>query len=295
MKNDNEYEADGKRYIVEIRRCEPVARIRDIFTLNCRIHQRGEKEYLYIAGKGRIKYRKQILWLTEKSLHTVEDAVSRFSLIISDRLSPESDCLRVPFDSLGVNLYCREEDDLGYSVLYEDKKADRYLFREYIDIEEMPDAFGRFGFFGRPDAPEELPRPTAANYRSHPLYLAAREKGDVYLQWRMDRIYAGESNLDGEIINREREKGNPGPAVIVKADDRCDRDYYLSKPDPKTVRLLRKSGYRFLHKPYMARGAGHFTGSRITVNPHAMSAVDAAPSDGVPLMEWEEFFRLFGR
>ncbi len=62
-----------------------------------------------------------------------------------------------------------------------------------------------------------------------------------------------------------------------------NQNYYI-KTSTVNIRLLRRSGYKILHRPYFAMK--NSTHDAVTINPHKKECVDAAPisADAIFLM-----------
>lgn len=282
MPNKNEYIADGKTWLVKIKYCCVIKKCGTRYTLTCRIHQRGLNDYTYEPAEECLVKGKIRLFLTGNSFSTVRRAVDGFEEQLKRAFSEDGDYYSVPFPDVGINLHYRQTGEDLFAAFYEITETNSIIavserpLRELLTSLPLSIFDDRFGKQAHPDQWED--------YREHPLYRAAEKNGDTAMTMLFD-LYFGEKKEAAKALSRKYRK-----RLILKADKEYDKYYYLSMKDVQ-IDILLKSGYRYLHRPYFAMQ--NSTHEMISVNPHQMDAVDAAPVNAVPI-SWQEFMDRFG-
>ena len=269
-------------------RCRCREKIGEVYQVECKAQQRGEKTYAYQKGTEHLEYgwKGKKFSLSREALGTVLKAVTAFNANLEAALETYA---KIDLSEFGLNLYYRRISDELFNVLWESETQDgkRYRFKEAIPLSDVIreirfTELGRGGDFR--DRVERLFCSTKETIEENPLYCFAVETGDAILR---DRLLIYYRIADEAVCKRVSD--NIGARILPSLPKEYDKTYSV---EARTIdyELLERSGYRILHRPYFAmQGSTH---NACTLNPYTKEGVDAAKVD-LPMITFEEYLKLF--
>lgn len=294
MKNTNEYEIGDRFYIAEIARCSVRAKQGEQYTLRCEIKQRGEKEYFYENGGEYIWHAghgRKTLWLAESAKSAALSAVKQFERELLQLHAPDSRYVCVPLETCGMRLYYLRKNAVFCDVWYEEPQKDRFSFFPNADMRQM---LAEIPVDLRDPAAGALTSPGETDYKSHPLYIIAKQNGDQTLCKQMELFFGQSDDKDAarmlsRVYRAEGLLKHGNARLLERPEKDFDREYYLRASDIPTA-FMELSGYRLAHRPYFAMK--NSTHAICTVNPFRKTLVDAGPI-GATLTTWDDFYNAF--
>ena len=293
MKNPNEYRIGDRLYIEKIKSC--TEKRGDDYLLCCRIHQRGDKYYLYEPGAGRLRTvltGEKYLYLSEAAQQTVDHTVRQFDEETSKEVL--NYYVKVEIYEGKVILWYRRLSRSRFAAVLTYPDDEGILCKQYFPVTSLESLIRELSYglsapwrklFPEGTCPiEELHNGTPEGVERNPLYISAGASGDVLMQKQLKIVYRVASPEDCAWLT---EKG--GKPVLPALPETYDRDFFVRTASIDFA-LLRRSGYQLLHRPYFGmRGSTH---EACSLNPHTKSGVDAAP-DEAETISFEEYLELF--
>ena len=291
-KNPNEYNLDGKRYIEKIKKCSCEEIKNGRYMLWCNIHQRGSYYYEYIPGELYIYTwgnEKRRLYLSKDAIDTVEKAVEGYEQELRD--IEKWNAVTVHYEDKNVLIryhqVCGDKFEyyLDHSTeqnrnekIYRLADSLHYLLYDIADILTEGKSCKPY------ELSEKVAQSTKKTIEENPVYKGAKNQGDD-LFMNLLKLHFGITSRE-ENIALEKVFGK---RILPNLSKSFDKVYII---DSKTLdySLLDRSGYRMIHCPtFSMAGKTH---EKISVNPHAKSAVDAAKVDELAI-SFSEFLKLF--
>lgn len=295
MKNPNEYRIGDRLYIEKIKSCRCTEKRGDDYLLCCRIHQRGDKYYLYELGAGRLRTvltGEKYLYLSEAAQQTVDQTVRQFDEETSKEVL--NYYVKVEIYEGKVILWYRRLSRSRFAAVLTYPDDEGILCKQYFPVTSLESLIRELSYglsapwrklFPEGTCPiEELHHGTPEGVEKNPLYLSAGASGDVLMQKQLKIVYRVASPEDCAWLS---EKG--GKPVLPALPESHDKRYYV-RTDTIDFDALHRSGYQLLHRPYFAmKGSTH---EAYSLNPHTKYGVDAAP-DGAEIISFDEYLELF--
>ena len=271
-------------------RCRCREKIGEVYQVECKAQQRGEKTYAYRKGTEHLEYgwKGKRFALSREALGTVLKEVKAFDAHLEAALETYA---KIDLSEFGLTLYYRRISDELFNILWESETQDgkRYRFKEAIPLSDVIREI-QFTELGRGadfrDRVERLFCSTKDTIDENPLYISAIETGDMILQ---DRLLIYYRIADKEACKRISDI--TGSRILPSLPKEYDKTYSV---EARTIDydLLERSGYLIQHRPYFAmQGSTH---AAYELNPHAKGGVDAAKVD-LPMITFEEYLKLFDR
>lgn len=288
-KNPNEYRIDGKLYIKTIKHCKCILKEGDTYTVECRIKQRGNKQYSYQRDGGRIRkdiYGKEF-WLSPDAEETISKAVEAFDAFVD---GAENDFSGIRCEEAGLSIFYRRVHR-NYDFVIRYKNAEREILTTEIYYDAKIDDILRHLQYScnirEPECSELLRNPTKETIYRHPLIIAAQKYNDTKLEIAVKLHYHLDTAGDCSWLAKKL-----GLRVLPPLPEEFDKEYVIDA-DTMTDRsfaLLQRSGYCIVHRPYFAMyGSTH---GKYTLNPHTKHGVDAAKADAESIA-FCDFLELF--
>lgn len=285
MHKENEYKADGRLYVKKMKACRTRSVSGDTYTLECRIHQRGEQRYIFERGTDflvldqRRAADKKIFYLSEDALNPVNAAVEEADELISAIKTPGSGFTRADFADMKTALYYKTAKPFRYIAVYEDYGKIPVTIRiaGETGLRDMLRGLST-GFLI--NMPAYYYHPGEKQLAEHPLYAAAKLAGDKLLSAELEQHFGNASKETRDFLSSVS-----GISVLPRADASLDKDIYITKESVRTD-ILEASGYNFLHQPNFSMFG--YTRHAVTVNPHGRYVHDCAPRDA-QRVSWSEF------
>lgn len=103
------------------------------------------------------------------------------------------------------------------------------------------------------------------------------------------KLLSKTEEIQSETKNRKKSSYFLKPKILPQLSKEYDKYYVV---DASTVKcaILRRSGYKILHRPYFAMK--NSTHEKWQLNPHTKTGIDAAQNDAKAI-PFKEFLRLF--
>lgn len=287
MKNENEYREGERLYVREIKRCTCREKKDDTYTLRCKIHQRGEKNYFYRPGAAYLeRLGGKKLWLSEAAAATVLQTVTQFDNQLTALRREE---YRFPIVEDSFTLYLKQNEENIFDALVQSTKDGKESFCLFCCwgitdvIGQVLHAAFRCDMYDHPQL-TVLRRSTEETIGENPFYAHALETGDEQTARQLRLYYNIATAQDCEALSQAL-----GVRILPKLSEAYDKNYVV---EASTVDrpLLKNSGYSLLHRPNMAMKGS--TRRNWTLNPHTRCGVDAARADA-PAIPFCEFLALF--
>ena len=295
MKNPNEYRISDRLYIEKIKSCSCTEKRGDDYLLCCRIHQRGDKYYLYEPGAGRLRTvltGEKYLYLSEAAQQTVDQTVRKFDEETSKEVL--NYYVKVEIYEGKVILWYRRLSRSRFAAMLTYPDDEGILCKQYFPVTSLESLIRELSYglsapwrklFPEGTCPiEELHHGTPEGVEKNPLYLSAGASGDVLMQKQLKIVYRVASPEDCAWLTEKT-----GKPVLPSLPEAYDRKYYV-RTDSIDFDALHRSGYQLLHRPYFAmKGSTH---EAYSLNPHTKYGVDAAP-DEAEIISFDEYLELF--
>ena len=290
-KNPNEYNLNGKRYIEKIRRCAVKKQFGENFCLYCKIHQRGEHQYVYTPGTDFIAgyiNDKKTLCLSDEALKSVTAAVREYKEKVADAKRWKS--VKFSVEGIGFSVYYRQKsDDFIYFLEYADNGRTENLFykdeclgnlhRLLYDLQRFLPGKKEGHIFS-----EKYNVTTSSDITENPIYAAALEQKDELFAALLRRYYGIADENECSFLSKLL-----GYRILPTLSENSDRNYIVTRRDVD-YKLLIHSGYTVLHTPNF--GMNGQTRDKITLNPHRKTGYDSAAADAAAIT-FREFLSLF--
>ena len=295
MKNPNEYRIGDRLYVEKIKSCSCTEKRGDDYLLCCRIHQRGDKYYLYEPGAGRLRTvltGEKYLYLSEAAQQTVDQTVRQFDEETSKEVL--NYYVKVDIYEGKVTLWYRRLSRSHFAAVLTYPNDEGVLCKQYFPVTSLESLIRELSYglsapwrklFPEGTCPiEELHHGTPEGVEKNPLYLSAGASGDVLMQKQLKIVYRVASPEDCAWLSKKT-----GKPVLPSLPEAYDRKYYV-RTDSIDFDALHRSGYQLLHRPYFAmKGSTH---EAYSLNPHTKYGVDAAP-DEAEIISFDEYLELF--
>ena len=295
MKNPNEYRIGDRLYVEKIKSCSCTEKRGDDYLLCCRIHQRGDKYYLYEPGAGRLRTvltGEKYLYLSEAAQQTVDQTVRKFDEETSKEVL--NYYVKVEIYEGKVILWYRRLSRSRFAAMLTYPDDEGILCKQYFPVTSLESLIRELSYglsapwrklFPEGTCPiEELHHGTPEGVEKNPLYLSAGASGDVLMQKQLKIVYRVASPEDCAWLTEKT-----GKPVLPSLPEAYDRKYYV-RTDSIDFDALHRSGYQLLHRPYFAmKGSTH---EAYSLNPHTKYGVDAAP-DEAEIISFDEYLELF--
>lgn len=281
MKNENEYRENDRLYIRAIRKCICKEKKNDgEYILTCRIHERGEHEYIYTEGEPCLKRESKTFWLSDgagapgkSALETAKEAAMLFEEKSSDL---RKEAVRVVIIENVYTLFYRRVSrgifDLLFEIRVEDRETTVLLCG--LNTEKMIEEISWQAFLkGLHEDPltEIIRQSTEETIDRNPLYVKAQETGDDLLCMQMKLYYRIANEKECSWLEKML-----GKRILPRLSEEYDRSFVVDS-DTIDLRILHDSGYTILHRPYFAMmGSTH---TKWQLDPHTKSGVDAAKTE----------------
>ena len=294
MKNPNEYRIGDRLYVEKIKSCSCTEKRGDDYLLCCRIHQRGDKYYLYEPGAGRLRTvltGEKYLYLSEAAQQTVDQTVRQFDEETSKEVL--NYYVKVEIYEGKVILWYRRLSRSRFAAVLTYPDDEGILCKQYFPVTGLESLIRELSYglsapwrtlFPEGTCPiEELHHGTPEGVEKNPLYLSAGASGDVLMQKQLKIVYRVASPEDCAWLTEKT-----GKPVLPSLPDAYDRKYYV-RTDSIDFDALHRSD-QLLHRPYFAmKGSTH---EAYSLNPHTKYGVDAAP-DEAEIISFDEYLELF--
>ncbi len=288
--NNNEFVNGEKRFVKVIRKCRCSEKIDDVYVLECKIQQRGEKQYCYIPGSHYISlvsctHEGGRLWLTDQSESQADLAVTDFESVLekADAHGWGYSSNNSPDETFA--LFYEPASDFLYNCLIKYKDAENHIRCKYMCSMNIGDIIHNAAWQQGENAMRELLfNTTTDNIAENPFYIAAVNSNDITLQNQIKLYYRIADYNECMYISEIT-----GKNILPPLPEEYDKDFYV---DSKTVssELLRNSGYSIGHRPCMAmRGDATYTKWRL--NPHTKIGGDTAPKDAEAI-SFDEYVKM---
>lgn len=295
MKNPNEYRIGDRLYIEKIKSCSCTEKRGNDYFLWCRIHQRGDKYYLYEPGAGRLRTAltgEKYLYLSETAQQTVDHTVRQFDEEISKEVL--NYYMKVEIYEGKVTVWYRRLSRSRFAAVLTYPNEEGALCKKIFPVTSLESLIHELSYvratFWRKLFPEgtcpieELHNGTPEGVERNPLYLSAGASGDVLMQKQLKIVYRVASPEDCAWVTEKI-----GKPVLPSLPEAYDREYYI-RTDSIDFDTLHRSGYQLLHRPYFAMNGS--THKAYTLNPNTKYGVDAAP-DEAEIISFDEYLELF--
>lgn len=292
MKNPNEYRIGDRLYVEKIKSCSCTEKRGNDYLLCCRIHQRGDKYYLYEPGAGRLRTAltgEKYLYLSETAQQIVDHTVRQFDEEISKEVL--NYYVKVEKYDGKVAVWYRRLSRSHFAAVLTYPNDEGVPCKEYFPVTGLESLIRKLSFgcwrklFPEGACPiEELHHGTREGVEKNPLYLSAGASGDVLMQKQLKIVYRVASPEDCAWLTEKT-----GKLVLPSLPEAYNRKYYV-RTDSIDFNTLHRSGYQLLHRPYFAMNGS--THKAYTLNPHTKYGVDAAP-DEAEIISFDEYLELF--
>lgn len=248
---------EGKIFIKDFYKCICKENTENGYILKCKIKERGFHEYEYIPSEGVLtKYPgSQSFTLGKKAKRKIDKAVEKMTDAI-DKLAGVFDAIETDKKESYV-YYARK--GFVYDCIIDCIKDEtrRLIFIKQKRLIDVLRAIPELSYYSGKKCDEK-------ELEKNPLFVAAKNKSDMRLKKRLKKIY-------GIKIVKKRNFSNK--RILPKLGEDYDKDYIVDS-DTIDLRLLYRSGYTILHRPYFAMKDS--THALWRLNPHQMNSVDAA-------------------
>ena len=293
MKNENEYRENDRLYIRAIRKCICKEKSNGKYLLTCKIHERGEHEYVYTEGEPCLKRDRKMFWLADEAgvfgksaLETAREAAALFDEKASE-VRKEAEKVRI-IENV-YDLYYRRSPRGTFDLLLEFTGEDgesSVLFCGLSAEEMIREATWQAFLKSLNEDPTVriLDQSTEETIHQNPLYRKAQETGDDLLMRQMKLYYRIATEKECSWLGKVL-----GKRILPGLPEEYDRNYVVDS-DTVDCRLLDDSGYTILHRPYFAMmGSTH---EKWQLNPHTKGGVDAAKTDEKSI-SFNDYLALF--
>lgn len=289
QKNPNEYNLNGKRYIEKIRRCVVKKRFEENFCLYCKIHQRGEHQYVYTPGTDFIAgylNEKKTLCLSDEALKSVTAAVREYNEKVADAKRWKS--VKFSVEGLGFSVYYKQKNDdfIYFFEFVNNGKTENAFYEDFRPLHWLLCDLQRF-LPGKREGhifSEKYNVTTSSDTTENPIYAASLEQKDELFAALLRRYYGiadeKECSFLADLL---------GYRILPPLSEKSDRNYIVLRRDVD-YKLLIHSGYTVLHTPNF--GMQRETRDKITLNPHRKTGYDSAAADAEAIT-FREFLSLF--
>ena len=293
MKNENEYRENDRLYIRAIKKCICKEKKDGTYLLTCKIHQRGEHEYLYTEGETCLKKGSKVFWLSEESgvfgKSALETAKAAAALFDEKASEIRKEAVKVTLIENVFFMYYRSNSKGLFDILLDFKAedGDSVVISCSLSIEEMIKEISWQAFLrrlGSDPVIEIIKQSTEENIGANPLYKKALETGNDLLCRQMKLYYRIATEKECSWLERML-----GKRILPSLSEDYNRNYVVDS-DTINLRLLDDSGYTVLHRPYFAMmGSTH---EKWQLNPHTKGGVDAAKTEEESI-SFSDYLKLF--
>ena len=281
MKNKNEILENDKFYIKQIWSCNCKAKIGDVYYLTCKIHQRGEHEYLYRSDDDFIekRYSGKRLWLREGAKRTIDVSIRIFGTIVGTITS-----FSPPVDDFTV--YYLQNYHGKYAFVIEYRDDDQNHHTEYYRDHTVSECINAVIMSVQSEKLQELlQRATDSKISENPFYKAAQREKDKKFMKEVKLYYRIATPKECSWLAKKL-----GVKILPPLSEKFDK-YYVVDADTISQKILRNSGYTIRHRPYF--NMKDSTHSKWQLNPHTKIGVDAAKNDdgSISFLEYLELIK----
>ena len=293
-KNQNEYILEGNRVVEKIRTCECLDRHENDYILECRIHQRGRHEYRYSLGNRFISKcfnNNRVFFLSDEAQDTVMAAIARYQKKIEETKNWRG--VTVPCGDSAVDIrYHPKHGGVDYFLAYNVREKRKETFYESLDaihwlLCDLANLLHRNSETAELEKQCIAMQSSAETIGQNPVYAAAIKQGDEMFS-KLLKLHYGIADLQEQTSLSDC----LGWRILPALPEFYNRDYYV-KADTigaDDYLLLKRSGYKILHRPYFGmKGSTH---SMFTLNPNKKVGIDAAPIGEVSV-SFQEYLTLF--
>lgn len=290
-KNKNVYKVDGRFYVKEIKRCICDRKYDGLYVLDCRIKERGEKEYSCGDDPKCIQrfLETKDLWLSDQARDQVNNAITRFNRNYEEAMG--GSFTKVPIEGCQVTFYYRHLGKDKFDVLLDFERAESIIGNarliQIFKESTLRDMFQvlNWQISGDEKMKNLLLCSTEKTIEKNPIYISAIEKNNKVMQRLIKLYYQIADDEDCRELSKDVFDTNILPPLTAEHDKA-----YCVESETISVELLKKSGYLVFHRPYFAmKGSTH---SKWQLNPHTKSGVDAGPVNE-DAITFEEYLKLF--
>ncbi len=288
--NSNEFVSGEKRFIKELRSCQCQEKIDDDYVLECRIIQRGKKEYYYTPGSHYISADScpkgcRRLWLTDRSESQADLAVNGIESVIEKANADGWDYFSDNSADGVFALFYESISSFLYNCLLKYTDEGSHIHYKYIRSMTIGDIIHDAAWQQGETAISKLLQDTSAdNITENPFYIAAADIGDMTLQCQIKLHYRIADYDECMYLSKIT-----GEKILPPLPEEYDKMFYI---DGSTVssKLLYNSGYSIWHRPCM--GMGHeATYTKWRLNPHTKIGGDTAPRDAETI-SFDEYVKM---
>ena len=281
MKNKNEIFGNDKLFIKQIWSCKCKAKIGDVYYVTCKIHQRGEHEYLYRSDDDFIekRYSGKKLWLRDDAKITVDVSIRLFESVVGTitRFSP-------PVDDFTV--YYLQNYRGKYDIVVEYMDDDQNHHTEYYSNYTVSECiYAVILSLKLRKLQELLWRATENAICENPFYKAAQREKDKKFMKEVKLYYRIATPKECSWLAKKL-----GVKILPSLSEKFD-EYYVVDADTISQKILRDSGYTIRHRPYF--NMKDSTHSKWQLNPHTKIGIDAAKNDdeSISFLEYLELIK----
>ncbi len=288
MKNPNEYRDDGKLFIKKIRGCHCKEKLDEDYLLSCKIIQRGEHRYTCKKECDWIKRDDKKFWLSADAKESVVKEINSFDAFINDFMKGEFHEIKCEDEVLSI-FYRKSGGEYDFIVKYKSEywggikteifpNTNILYFLHYLEYRcDICESKSR----------QVIKNIDETNLSEHPLVISAEKNNDIELEYEVKLYYRLLNSEDCSILGEKL-----GIQILPPLPDEFDKGYAVDADTltDESKKVLRQSGYRFMHVPYFSMyGKTH---QKYTINPHEKSLIDSAGIDSEAI-SFDDFLKLF--
>ena len=287
VKDKNIFKQGNSVYVRKIKKCICMSKQDDIYTLECHIPEHGLRKFCHRRGEeylSRIPGEKK-LWLCDAAFEMISGAENAFEGLVK---KSRDSYKKIYVSKYGFYMYYRRIEKERYDFVLEFEEAnmikehDVFVLQEKIVADLIKEIqMGIIGDYLDTGVRTKEPGCCAED----PIFTAVVGKDEI-LERLIRLYYREESEQDCRFLSANVFEAD----ILPRLSEEYDRYYYVTKESDPDYELLKRSGYRFWHKPWFAMpGNTHET---MTLNPHKKEQMDAAPED-VEKISFKEYLKLF--
>ena len=289
MRDRNVFRQDGKMYVKKIKDCICVKNCGDIYTLECRIKEKGINNYEYAYDDGFIRagsMGEKKLWLCEDALCNVRLTVDEFEKQLNDARNGLYTMAYVELYDIYVYYMRIEKERYNFIIDFGGENRTKGEDIIFLRNKKVPDLMKeiRSGIFWNCfDNDIVLKAPECCG--EDLFYIKVAGKDDI-LERLIRLYYREESAEDCKCL----EKVFLAP-VLPRLPKKYNRCYYVKTDTIPGYDMLERSGYKIMHMP---NGLMHdHSRKAVVLNPCTKEGVDSAPAYA-EMITYNEYLELFG-
>lgn len=289
--NSNEFTRDGRVFVRSISKCRCLEKKGDAYIMECKIAQRGKKDYRYIPGThyiSRASYTQEGrgLWLTDDSELQLERSVGEFDAVI-EKANAHGWGYSMDNSPCEVfALYYEPVPDFLYNFLIKYSEDGDHICYSYLRSMTVNDIIRDVTALAHSEgaAYELLQNRTADSIAKNPIYIAAVNGGDMTLRNLIKLNYRIADYDECRYLSE-----TTGRRILPPLPEGFNRTFAV---DSSTVsaELLIDSGYSILHRQCISMRS-EFTYTKWQLNPHTKMGRDFAQRDAETI-SFDEFVRM---